>query len=377
MFNKLKPLLIRNYINARGKYTGRKIVIIESDDWGSVRMPSKEVFNHLLRNGIQVNRCHYCSNDSLESEDDLSLLFEILSSVKDRHANPAKITANSIVTNPDFDKIRENNFEKYEYKLITQNYKEIKGCENSFELMLEAGHRGLITFQSHGREHINIKRWLYYLKNNYPETRLAFDAGVYGISTHITSEKRKSFLPAFDFETREEETEVNRIAIDGLRIFEELFGFQSSSFIASNYIWGKSLEEAITGSGVKYIQGERAHRYKVLPGERSKKRLRYFGKKTGIGQIDLVRNATFEPSERPVLDWVDLCLKDIKTAFFWKQPAVICSHRVNFMGGLNVKNRDVNLKLLKRLLAEIVKRWPEVEFMDSAQLGDLISQKRR
>lgn len=377
MFNIIKPIFIRNYINVWGRHVGRKIIVIESDDWGSVRMPSKEVYNHLLKNGLRVDRCHYCSNDSLESEDDLSLLFDVLSSVKDKHVKPAKITANSVVTNPDFERIRKNGFEKYAYKLITQNYKEIKGCENSFELMLEASNKGLMTFQSHGREHINIKRWLYYLKNSFPETRLAFDAGVYGISTHITSEKRKSFLPAFDFETREEEAEVNRIAIDGLRIFEELFGFQSSSFIASNYTWGSSLEEAIAGTGVKYIQGEHAHRYKVLPDEKSQKRLRYFGKKTGLGQIDLIRNATFEPSERPALDWVDLCLKDIKTAFFWKQPAVICSHRVNFMGGLNVKNRDVNLKLLKKLLTEIVKRWPEVEFMDSAQLGDLISQKRR
>jgi hypothetical protein len=44
------------------------------------------------------------------------------------------------------------------------------------------------------------------------------------------------------------------------------------------------------------------------------------------------------------------------------------------MGGLNEKNRDVNLKQLKELLVQIKNRWPEVEFMSSDQLGDLIKR---
>ena len=36
-------------------------------------------------------------NDSIASEDDISLLFEVLSSVKDKNDSPVVITANAVV----------------------------------------------------------------------------------------------------------------------------------------------------------------------------------------------------------------------------------------------------------------------------------------
>jgi hypothetical protein len=41
----LRDILGKYYINLRGWKTKRKIVVIESDDWGSIRMPSPESFN--------------------------------------------------------------------------------------------------------------------------------------------------------------------------------------------------------------------------------------------------------------------------------------------------------------------------------------------
>ena len=69
---------------------------------------------------------------------------------------------------------------------------------------------------------------------------------------------------------------------------------------------------------------------------------------------------------------MDSCLKEIKTAFTWRKPAIIASHRVNFIGYINPDNREQNLKLLVELLRKIVKKWPEVEFMTSDQLGKLM-----
>lgn len=364
-------------LNLPGWHTRRKIVVIESDDWGSIRMPSRDDYNVLLAKGIRVDNCHYCSNDSLEKGDELTALFEVLNGVKDINENPAIITANTVVTNPDFDKIKADNYKEYYYKLISESYKDIQGCENSFELLKEGNEKGLLSIQSHGREHLNINRWMHYLQNDYPETKYAFEHGVYGLSTTITSEKRKSFLPAFDFESAEEEQQVNEIAKDGLRIFKELFGFASESFIAPNYVWSESLEKNIAEEGVRFIQGARLHTYRTPIGQKTTKRLRYFAKKNDFGQIDLVRNAFFEPTENPAKDWVGSCLTEISSAFFWKHPAVICTHRVNFMGGLNEKNRDDNLSLLKKLLNEIVKRWPDVEFMSSNQLGNLMLSNKK
>lgn len=361
--------------NIPGWRTKRHIVVIESDDWGSIRMPSKDVYEQLLKAGIRVDKCHYCSNDSIASEDDLSLLFEVLNSFKDINDKPAIITANAVVANPDFPKIKKTGFSQYFYKIITEGSQEIKGCEHSLDLWKEGNENGCFRIQTHGREHLNVARWMHYLKENYPETRLAFDLGVYGLSTTITSEKRKSFLSAFDFENEQEERQANEIAVDGLSIFERIFGYKSASFIAPNYIWGKSLGKSIADCGVKFIQGQQRGKYRNANGENNKVRLRYMGRQNEYGQIDLCRNALFEPSEVPQKDWVDSCMKDIAIAFRWHHPAIICSHRVNYVGTINVDNRDRNLKYLAQLLGQIKNNWPDVEFMSSDQLGDLIFGK--
>ena len=71
-------------------------------------------------------------------------------------------------------------------------------------------------------------------------------------------------------------------------------------------------------------------------------------------------------------NWIDNCLKEIEIAFRWEKPAVISSHRVNYIGYINSANRTNGLKQLKTLLDEIVKRWANVEFLTTDQLGDLI-----
>ena len=72
-------------------------------------------------------------------------------------------------------------------------------------------------------------------------------------------------------------------------------------------------------------------------------------------------------------DWVDSCLNDIRIAFAWRNPAVIGTHRVNYIGGIDRSNRDRGLRELSALLTAILKKWPDVEFMSSEQLGNEIS----
>jgi hypothetical protein len=108
-------------------------------------------------------------------------------------------------------------------------------------------------------------------------------------------------------------------------------------------------------------------------GDLEKKVFNYTGKKNKLGQTYLVRNCVFEPTEERSVDWVPFCMKQIEAAFRWNLPANISSHRVNFCGHIEPKNREVGLKKLHQLLKAVVKRWPDVEFMSSRELGDLIT----
>jgi hypothetical protein len=65
-------------------------------------------------------------------------------------------------------------------------------------------------------------------------------------------------------------------------------------------------------------------------------------------------------------------MKEIKIAFRWGKPAVINSHRVNYIGSIFEENRENGLRLLSNLIAAILKEWPESEFMSSDQLGDFM-----
>ena len=69
---------------------------------------------------------------------------------------------------------------------------------------------------------------------------------------------------------------------------------------------------------------------------------------------------------------MDSCLSNMKLAFKYHKPVTISSHRVNYIGAIDVSNRDYGLNQLKILLKKIVQTWPEVEFLTSEELGKLI-----
>jgi hypothetical protein len=90
----------------------------------------------------------------------------------------------------------------------------------------------------------------------------------------------------------------------------------------------------------------------------------------------MVRNVVSEPTEVRGINWVDFTMKQIETAFRWNKPAIISSHRVNFCGHIDENNRNVGLMALKNLLYEIVKKWPDVEFMSADELGECIKKQK-
>jgi hypothetical protein len=72
--------------NIPGWRTNRKIIVIESDDWGSIRMPSRSAYGKLIKAGLNLNGgdgLRYSLYDSLESKSDLEGLFHVLESFRD------------------------------------------------------------------------------------------------------------------------------------------------------------------------------------------------------------------------------------------------------------------------------------------------------
>jgi len=356
------------FINERrGWKTNRKIIVIESDDWGSIRMPDRDTYERSLKKGIRVDKCSFCKNDTLASTDDFDALYTVLSQYKDSNNNHPVITANTIVGNPNFEKIKKNNYKNYHFEFFTETLKRYPN--HSIDLWKQGMDEGLFYPQLHGREHLNIGRWLKLLQNGSKEIHFAFENNFFGISSTISNENNSSLMAAFDYDNefgKELALESVKQAPD---IFEKIFGFKSKSFIGPNYVWDEYVEEILKIKGVEYLQGA------FINKTASKNNMyNYIGKINKIGQIYTARNVIFEPSSQTNNDLVGKTIKQIGRTFEFNKPAIFSSHRVNFIGGVFEENRTRNLQLLDELLNQVLKRWPNVEFMHSAQLGNIIKE---
>lgn len=360
--------------NLLGYHTKRHIVVFESDDWGALRMPSLEVFRALRQQEVSLSdKSGYNVYDTLASNDDLELLMEVLSSVKDSRGNPAKITFNCCVANPDFKKIRENDFQEYFYEPFTETLKRYPNHDRSFDLWKEGINKRIIQPQFHGREHLNASMWLQLLRRNVEPVRKAFDKEVFCMEIDKDIDPRLYALAAYNVSSKDDYDFARKSVQEGLDLFEKLFGFRSLTMIAPNYTWDKEIEEVAWKNGIKIMQGGHVQRPSYYAKSQGGKYKRHHtGQKSKYAPLKyMVRNCEFEPSHHAYMN-ADYCMKEIESAFKFKTPAIVCCHRVNFIGDLNPTNRDNNLQDFKRLLQMIVKKYPDVEFMSSDEFGRII-----
>ncbi len=374
MFIPFFPTL-SNYIKSiPGFHTTRKIVVLESDDWGSIRMPSINVYNQMVRMGFDSQN-RYNKFDSLATSDDLSKLFEVLSSVKDRSGNFCVMTPMCLVANPDFKKIEDANFHEYYYEPFTVTLKQYPGCERSFELWKEGIASGVFVPQFHGREHLNIVRWIRALKLGDKDTHLAFRYKFWGYLKRLDSyDSGKSYQAAFDIDTTADIDTFNISIMEGLALFTKLLEYRATCFTPPNGPLNFNNEKTTAGNGIKYIQTARVFYHEPIGNGKTRFRLRYLGKRNKYNQIYLIRNCFFEPSEKANFNWIDKCLYEIGVAFKNKQPAIISTHRVNYIGAISPDNRSNGLIQLRGLLGGITKKFSDVEFLTSPQLGDIITK---
>lgn len=361
-----KQRITHNLLNIPGWHTKRHIVVFESDDWGAIRMPSKEVYEKLLSEGYRVDLNNYEKNDSLATGKDLTELFNILSKYTDINGNHPMITANCAVANPDFEKIKGSDFQNYYYEPFTETLKRYQGCENSFELWQQGMKEGLFKPQFHAREHLNVSNWIHSLQND-EDTKHVFDYGIMGLFPKGKENVGNKFQVALG-DTEFPIQSQNEIIKEGLDLFEKIFNYKSKTFIAPCYTWNPGIEKTLYDNGVIGIQGLV---YQKVPCGNSIRH--WMGSKNAYGQIYTIRNAFFEPTLSPNIDNVEDCLYRIECAFRWNKPAIISSHRINYIGAINEHNRDNNLKQLDGLLTKIQKKWGDVEFISSDKLVDIIS----
>lgn len=361
--------------NIPGWSTKRHIVVFESDDWGSVRIRSKADYDAMMFAGINLDKNPFTMFDGLETNSDLEGLFDVLSKHKDSTGRAAVFTPMCIVANPDFKKIKESGYKEYYYKTVSETTADYDNSEMVVTLWKEGSKNRLFMPALHGREHLHVNSYLNHLEK-YEAFRIALDHESFGIRWYKKAEmKGHDHCGAFAPEHKTEIPKLVEVAHDACRLFEQICGYKATHFIGCSAQPAIEVEMALADEGVKYITQAKLCKYPLGDGE-FKRAYYWLGKiNKRTGQMAMMRNGWFEPMHRKG-DYVDSCMSDIALAFKYHKPCIISSHRANYCGRIVPENASNGLMNLDKLLYRIIKTWPDVEFMTSTELGEIIRKEK-
>jgi hypothetical protein len=366
--------LKKNISNIPGWSTTDKIVVFEVDDWGAVRTRSKEARDKMISAGVNLKKNRFDYYDSLAGAKDLEALFGVLSKHKDKNGNPAVFTAVGVVANPDFEKIKASGFTEYSYEGLTDTLKRYYPNEDVFSIWKQGIDAGIFHPEFHGREHLHPQLWLEVLRSGDKNVLTAFENESLGVKSDLLQKYKGGYLSAFDYKDEQNLREQEEVIKTGTELFEKLFGYKAQHFTSSGLLHNSKIDTYLKEYGIKYIDVAKMHIEPLGGGNYGKKTYK-LGQKNALGQTYITRNSRFEPNDAGNADWVGNVIKDVEIAFRWNKPAVISSHRVNYVGHIDESNRKAGLEKLDALLSKILQRWPDTEFMSVTKLGNIIEGK--
>lgn len=371
---RLHQLLFNCLYNFYSININRNVIIIESDDWGSLRTETLSQRSKLNKISLVVQNDPYIQLDGLAEEDDLIALFEMLTSIKNIEGKSPILTANICTANPDFHKIRKDAFERFYYEPFFETIEKKKNGTKILQIWKEGQTENIFYPQLHGREHLHALAWLEELRRGNSALLKAFQLESWGIPYQaIFKQKRSNLQAALDMYELPNEEEFHFTWLrDSAKIFEDYFGFKSKTFISPAYVWDTKINHILHEIGVHSIQGIKLQFQPKRNGY--KRKLHFMGEMDRKHQIRYFpRNVFYEPALQPHKDWYSETMKGIQKAFANKQPAIISSHRLNFIGKLNEKNRTRNLTCLKTIFDKVINLYPDVTFASSDTLFDIIN----
>jgi hypothetical protein len=209
------------------------------------------------------------------------------------------------------------------------------------------------------------------LQNRDKIAHLGFENSMWGFSKSYIADLKYGYRSTFDLDNLKELPSLEENISQGVDIINKTFNQKTTYFLPPDGPYHLSLNEELMKNDIKFIGLSKLHQNPTENGV-FKKHLFWVGKKIKTGLTVITRNVIFEPASPRHDNWVTPALMDIENAFKSKKPAVISSHRANYVGSLNLENRVQNTGELKRLLDKIVSKWPEVEFMDTMSLDKFI-----
>ena len=295
----MKQAFLDNLKNIPGWKNSRKILVISVDDYGNVRLDSKQARKAMNAAGLKV-LSRFDAYDTLESREDLEMLYEVLDSVRDSEDRAAVFTPFAMPANINFEAMAEQDYQNYIPENLPETYKKLEclnpvAYEGTWDLWKEGIDKGLMAPQFHGREHLNLKSFEAKLAARDYEVLTALKNRSY-TSISNSGFPNISYTAAYEFEELEENESFKFILQDGLDRFEEVYGYKSIHFNSPGGREHPMIHPFLKEKGVQYLDTPFIKNQHEGKGK-NQKILNWTGKRNKEGQIFQVRNVVFEPTD--------------------------------------------------------------------------------
>lgn len=331
------------------------IVIFESDDWGKVNSNESAIFDSTY--GKRTD----WSYDQLENETDLEQLFNKLYSYRNDFERPPVFTANFIVSNPNFEATLETGFEELILEPIDSAFPNLIRSWNKGKT------QGVFYPQYHGRLHYNYKLYKASLKNDKVVQAL-FKQKVNGGLEHFEHSQLAYYSEYQNYTSQKSSPLLQDWIKEGLKEFDRIFGYQSKSTIAPNYVLATKDIGLFAGTEVRFLQGSN----KLLSNSGLTEKCENYcqGASLAHNLTALSRNHKFEPC-RNKKEWkVDFSIFAAKTWLNRNVPVVFDTHRMNYVSNF----ADSSLNELG-ILIDSFRDVKNIKFLTSVELGEAICNK--
>lgn len=348
-----------------GKRLPGKYVVFAVDDYGNTRVPAKNS-NYRPRTS---NRFDFV--DTLETRLDLELLFDVLKSVTDQNGNNVVFTPFSLTHNLNIDALLDGEFSVEQLpdtfeKLSIEDPVNYSGAWETLNLGFQ---EGVFMPEFHGREHFSFDM-LNTLWEEFSEFRkeIRVKKGLYDLD-HWNNKLNGRWNSAFSYFNGVNIEAYERILDEGVQAFKAIYSTEPTAFTPPGQEFPNELIEYCHSLGLKAIDRPFLT---VKSWDKKGNAIGVNWSNKGKDPIIIVRNIVFEPSIEGNLSSVDRVLSEVNKAFIFKRPAIISSHRANFCGAIDIRNRETGLNKLGTLIKKLKFEHPDLHFISYSRLIDII-----
>ena len=345
---------------AHGLRFDRPLLLLQSDDWGRVGVRDREGWEQLRAAGVQLGEAPY-DFYSLETAEDLHRLSEVLARHRDSVGRHPSMVMNFIMANLDFDRCFASTARELPLVPLTDGLPGQWQRPHLFDAYRQGVQEGLFFPALHGLTHFCAKsivrevaadgeradliRKLWRAQTPYIYWRMPWIGYEYW---DAELKPKRRFLALDD-----QRAAIHRAA----EIFQAFFASPPFSACAPGYRANVDTRTAWIEAGIRVAQNG--------PGERKRPHL------DQRGMLHTFRTIEMEPAISDC-DLENLA-RQVEGCFQSGIPAIVSTHSINFHSTVR-DFRTPTLALLDEFLTVIEKQWPDLLYVNDADLFRIASE---